>query len=71
MNDDDRSDELVERLRADAAAVRAERDRYREALREVAASGVEFDDARVGYVTVQIDRPTWQDVQALAEADDE
>jgi hypothetical protein len=28
-------------------------------LRDVAASAVTFDDPRVGYVEVQIDRPTW------------
>lgn len=31
-----------------------------EILRDVAQAGVEFDDPRVGYVTVQIDRETWE-----------
>ena len=42
------------------------RDEVREALREVADSGVEFNDERVGYVTVQIDRETWETVRRLA-----
>lgn len=29
-------------------------------LSDVATSGVEFDDPRIGYVTVQIDRETWE-----------
>lgn len=28
-------------------------------LRDVATAGVEFDDSRLRYVTVQIDRETW------------
>jgi hypothetical protein len=32
-------------------------------LREVAASGVVFEDERVGYVEVQIDRDTWLELQ--------
>jgi hypothetical protein len=28
-------------------------------LRDVATAGVEFDDSRLGYVSVQIDRATW------------
>ena len=42
------------------------RDEVREALREVAGSGVEFNDERVGYVTVQIVRETWETVRRLA-----
>jgi len=43
----------------------AENERLRELLAEVAASGVEMDDPRIGYVVVQIDRKTWQDLSAL------
>lgn len=32
----------------------------------VAQSGVEHDDPRVRYVTVQVDRETWHDVQTAA-----
>jgi hypothetical protein len=42
-------------------------DAYRGAvalLREVAQSGIEFDDERIGYVTVQIDRATWDALAA-------
>lgn len=30
---------------------------------EIARSGVELDDPRIGYVTVQIDRETWQAIR--------
>jgi hypothetical protein len=33
------------------------------ALREVGQSGVEFDDERLGYVSVQIDRDVWEAVR--------
>lgn len=46
----------------DVAAVREAAER----LREVASAGVEFDDERLDYVTVQIDRETWNAVRALA-----
>lgn len=42
-----------------------ERDSLRARLREVASAGVEFDDQRLDYVTVQIDRETWGAVRAL------
>ena len=45
------------------------KDEVREAaerLRGVASAGVEFDDERLDYVTVQIDRETWNAVRALA-----
>lgn len=32
-------------------------------LKEVAASGVSFEDQRVGYVEVQISRPLWEEIQ--------
>lgn len=35
------------------------------ALREVASSGVEYDGA-LGYVTVQVNRSTWESLAALA-----
>ena len=34
-------------------------------MREIANSGVEFEDERVGYVAVQIDRDIWLDLAAL------
>ena len=34
-------------------------------MREIANSGVEFEDERVGYVTVQIDRDIWLSLAAL------
>jgi hypothetical protein len=40
-------------------------------LASVAASGVELDDPRIGYVTVQIYRATWDAVRAFALEDDE
>ena len=39
-------------------------DDWREVCREVAWSGVEFDDARLKYVVVQIDRDVWERCQA-------
>lgn len=36
-------------------------------VREIAASGVEFDDGRVGYVTVQIDCNTWAEIGRAAD----
>lgn len=38
----------------------AERDELRALVERVAASGVVFEDPRVGYVEVQIDRETWE-----------
>jgi hypothetical protein len=31
-------------------------------LRDVANSAPEFEDPRMGYVVVQIDRPTWEEL---------
>lgn len=44
-----------------SAYVKSERevDRLNALVSEIANSGVEFYDNRVGYVTVQIDRDTW------------
>lgn len=36
-----------------------------ETMREVACSGVEFEDERVSYVAVQIDRETWLSLAKL------
>ena len=41
----------------------------RDLLREVAHSGVELEDPRIGYVTVQMDRETWLEIQKLMEDD--
>ena len=49
-----------------ARALRAENERLRRLLSEVAEGGVEFADERVRYVAVQIDRETWAEVLALA-----
>ncbi|HKZ02389.1 MAG: hypothetical protein A2W35_06575 [Chloroflexi bacterium RBG_16_57_11] len=38
-----------------------------EQLREVAISGVELDDERIRYVSIQIDREVWQTLQVLRE----
>lgn len=54
-----------ESLRADKAE--AERDAAVTLLREVAGSGVEFEDERISYTSVQIDRETWAAVRALAQ----
>lgn len=54
-----------ESLRADKAE--AERDAAVALIREVAASGVEFEDERISYTSVQIDRETWAAVRALAQ----
>lgn len=39
--------------------------RLRGLLDEVRASGVEQDDPRIGYVTVRIDRETWDALNVL------
>lgn len=44
-------------------ALRAENERLRDLLREVAEGGVEFADPRVRYVAVQIDADTWERVK--------
>lgn len=49
----------VTTLRHQLAAAERERERLRLNLAEIAQSGVEHDDPRIGYVTVQIDRPLW------------
>lgn len=47
--------------------LKAENERLRELLREVSCSGVEHDDERIGYITVQIDRATWKELLQLHE----
>jgi len=37
----------------------ARREELEELLRDVRNSGVEFEDSRIGYVVVQIDKGTW------------
>ena len=41
--------------------------RLEELLYEIAISGVEHDDERLDYVTVQIDRITWNELQEVRE----
>lgn len=40
----------------------------RSRVRGVAASGVEFDDPRLDYVVVQVDRDLWDDVRITSES---
>jgi len=47
----------------DITALLDEVERLKALLREVAQSGVEHDDPRIGYLTVQIDRVTWEALQ--------
>lgn len=63
---------LLDRLQSDWAAMikernelRAERTRLIELLGHVSYSGVEFDDNRMGYVVVQIDRDAWDQIKQL------
>ena len=44
------------------AQVTAERDRLRELIGNIRDCGVEHDDPRLRYVTVQIDRSLWEQV---------
>ena len=36
-------------------------------LRDVRNSGVVLDDARLGYLEVQIDRPTWDEIREVVD----
>lgn len=58
-----RGDGLIGRL-AIAEELRATIEAQAELLREVALSGVEFDDSRLKYVVVQIIRANWDELQA-------
>jgi hypothetical protein len=52
-------------IAAEEAEVEALRRQLRGAvdlLRDVANSAPEFEDPRMGYVVVQIDRPTWEEL---------
>jgi hypothetical protein len=40
----------------------------RELLYDAACAGVEFDDARLDYVSVQVDRTTWNELVAYRDA---
>jgi hypothetical protein len=42
----------------------AEIERLRGALREMVESGVEFDDERLSYLVVQVDREVWESARA-------
>jgi len=53
--------ELAERLREVGKA----RDDAKEIIRDLLASGVEFDDSRLNYLTVQVDRETWREAKEL------
>jgi hypothetical protein len=50
-------------LRSLLAALDADRGEAERLLREVSASGVEFEDERISYTSVQIDRETWGEVR--------
>lgn len=59
--------ELADRITAALNAAAAPADNDTESLlQHVAYSGVEFDDNRMGYVVVQIDRDVWEQIQKLA-----
>ena len=49
--------------------LQAEVERYRKLLDEVACSGVEFSAEGLGYVSIQIDSDTWDEIRALAEGE--
>ena len=44
--------------------------KLRDLLSDVFNSGVSFDDPRVRYLEVQIDRPTWNEIRKVIEGDD-
>ena len=58
----------AEEERADRAE--AEVERLRELLRDVATSGVSYEEPRVHYLEVQIDRPTWEELAEFRPAPD-
>jgi|GEM_PF-4914819 len=47
----------------------SELERLEALLREVSTAGVELDDPRIGYLTVQIDRVTWNEIKEIAALD--
>lgn len=60
------SRKIASNLRSAVDALARERPPLADVLHEVANSGVSFEDPRVGYVEVQIDRVTWTELRALA-----
>jgi len=42
---------------------RPREERLEALLREVSTAGVELDDPRIGYLTVQLDRVTWDEIE--------
>jgi hypothetical protein len=55
-----------DRIKAyEAGPVDTERKRMLDLLQEIAESGVVSDDDRIGYLDVQIDRETWEQLLAL------
>lgn len=59
---DDRLIEVVEK-----APVDIERERLLDLLEEIASSGVAFEDDRLRYLDVQIDRDTWEKLKRIYE----
>lgn len=59
---------FVERnqLRSQLAAAQQEAATLRALLKDVASSGVAFEDSRLAYMDVQINRETWLELHALA-----
>jgi len=56
------------RVLAELVALRAQVQEMREVIRDMADSGVAMDDERIGWVEVQVDRATWNEVLRLARA---
>jgi hypothetical protein len=57
--------EMRQDIEALSTALNATVEQYHEALdllADVAESGIEFDDERIGYVVAQVDRRTWNEV---------
>lgn len=65
VDDQRRSDNaLITAARNALPRLLAEVERARALLRDIAASGIEFDDGRLRYMTVQVDRTTWCSIRA-------
>ena len=56
---------MRDEVNASIRKLEAQPDPLRELLTDVANSGVSFDDERLKYVEVQIDRSTWDRLQQL------
>lgn len=52
----------VETLSTALNATVEQHDRWLDLLADVADSGIEFEDPRISYVSVQVDRVTWDEV---------